>query len=166
MRCRMQILIDIPKELYDYIKDEKYDAPLDKRFDFQIRYAVANAIKQEPCEDCISRKHIQDKYRTCADMLHEDAAIVMEWVNEAPSVTPTEKVGEWIPVMQRLPEENKTVIASTEYGVYPEAKYTQKYGWEWAYEAGVDYWEGIKEIVTAWMPLPTLPKKYEPESEE
>ena len=40
----MQIVIDIPKELYDYMKNEKYNEHLDKRFDSQIRYAVVNAI--------------------------------------------------------------------------------------------------------------------------
>ena len=63
----------------------------------------------------------------------------------------------WIPVSERLPEENETVIASTEYGVYPETRYTKEYGWEWAYEAGEDYWVEL-EGVTAWMPLP---KPYE-----
>ena len=63
----------------------------------------------------------------------------------------------WIPVSERLPEENETVIASTEYGVYPETRYTKECGWEWAYEAGEDYWVEI-EGVTAWMPLP---KPYE-----
>jgi len=68
-------------------------------------------------------------------------------------------VSRWIPVSERLPEENKTVIASTEYGVYPETKYTKEYGWEWAYESGADYWREL-EYVTAWMPLP---KRYEPQ---
>lgn len=71
-------------------------------------------------------------------------------------------VSRWIPVSERLPEENETVIASTEYGVYPEAKYTKEYGWEWAYESGSDYWRELK-YVTAWMPLP---KKYEPQESE
>lgn len=59
----------------------------------------------------------------------------------------------WIPVSERLPEENKTVIASTKYGVYPETKYTKKYGWEWAYESGADYWRELEDVM-AWMPLP------------
>lgn len=67
-------------------------------------------------------------------------------------------VNDWIPVSEGLPEEGKTVIASTEYGVYPEARYTKEYGWEWAYEAGADYWREL-EGVEAWMPLP---KRYEP----
>lgn len=60
----------------------------------------------------------------------------------------------WIPVNERLPEENKTVIASTKYGVYPEARYSKEDGWEWAYESGADYWEEIACEVLAWMPLP------------
>lgn len=60
----------------------------------------------------------------------------------------------WIPVNERLPEENKTVIASTKYGVYSEARYSKEDGWEWAYESGADYWEEIGCNVLAWMPLP------------
>lgn len=51
-----------------------------------------------PCTDAISRKYIQEKYATCADMLHPDADIVMEWVDEAPPVRVTEKsrtMGSW-----------------------------------------------------------------------
>ena len=72
------------------------------------------------------------------------------------------KTGRWIPVTERLPEDNKTVIASVEYGVYPEAKYTKEYGWEWAYEAGADYWVKL-EKVKAWMPLP---KPYDSQENE
>ena len=72
------------------------------------------------------------------------------------------KTGHWIPVTERLPEDNKTVIASVEYGVYPEAKYTKEYGWEWAYEAGTEYWVKL-EKVRAWMPLP---KPYVPQESE
>ena len=68
----------------------------------------------------------------------------------------------WIPVNKELPEEGKTVIASSKYGVYPETRYTKKGGWEWAYESGSDYWESL-ECVQAWMPLPT---KYEPQESE
>ena len=67
----------------------------------------------------------------------------------------------WIPVSERLPEENKTVIASTEYGVFPEARYTEEWGWEWAYEAGADYWVELNDVI-AWMPLP---ETYKAESE-
>lgn len=62
---------------------------------------------------------------------------------------------EWIPVSESLPEENETVTASTDYGVYPEARYSKEYGWEWAYEAGSDYWVKLKGV-KAWMPLPPV----------
>lgn len=64
-------------------------------------------------------------------------------------------ISRWIPVSERLPEDNKIVIASADYGlVYPEARYSKKCGWEWAYESGADYWEELEEV-KAWMPLPT-----------
>ena len=40
----MQIVIDIPYELYNYINSESYDEHLDKRFDFQIRHSVQKGI--------------------------------------------------------------------------------------------------------------------------
>lgn len=70
--------------------------------------------------------------------------------------------GGWIPVSERLPEEGKTVIASTEYGVCPEARYTEKHGWEWAYESGADYWEQLYSVL-AWM---SLPEPYKPQESE
>ena len=75
-------------------------------------------------------------------------------IADAPTI---DAVPHWIPCSERLPEENRTVIASTEYGVFPEARYTKEDGWEWAYESGADYWEKIAEV-KAWMPLP---KPYE-----
>lgn len=68
----------------------------------------------------------------------------------------------WTPVSEGPPKENQTVIASTKYGVYPEARYSKEYGWEWAYEAGADYWRELKDV-EAWMPLP---KPYEPQESE
>lgn len=68
--------------------------------------------------------------------------------------------GGWTPVSEGTPKENETVIASTaRCGVYPEARYSKEYGWEWAYEAGADYWVELEDV-EAWMPLP---KPYEPQ---
>jgi len=64
-----------------------------------------------------------------------------------------QKFGKWIPIDEGSPKEGESVIASTKYGVYPEARYTKEYGWEWAYEAGADYWRELEEV-EAWMPLP------------
>jgi hypothetical protein len=64
------------------------------------------------------------------------------------------EVPRWIPVSEKLPEEGKTVMASTKYGIYPEARYSKKYGWKWPWEVGEDYWSEIVDSVEAWMPLP------------
>ena len=72
-------------------------------------------------------------------------------------------VSRWIPVSERPPEEGKTVMASTNYGVYPEARYSKKYGWEWPFEAGADYWTEMVDSVEAWM---ELPKPYKAGSKE
>lgn len=80
-----------------------------------------------------------EAFKECADM-----------VEDAPTIEPEPN---WIPCKERMPEENRTVIASTEYGVYSEARYTKEDGWEWAYEYGADYWVELDEV-KAWMPLP------------
>lgn len=68
----------------------------------------------------------------------------------------------WIPVSERLPEEHMPVMVSTKLSVFPEARYSKKYGWEWAYSAGD--WRRLNNIVIAWMPMP-LPAPYK-ESED
>ena len=70
-------------------------------------------------------------------------------------------VNSWTPISEGLPKEGETVIASSVYGVYPEARYTKEDGWEWAYEAGADYWKELAEV-EAWMPLP---KQYDPQKD-
>lgn len=78
----------------------------------------------------------------------------------------------WISIDDRLPEEYESVMVTVieeirgikQNIIYPEARYSQNYGWEWAYEAGADYWESIGGIV-AWQPLPE-PYKAESEEEE
>jgi hypothetical protein len=92
--------------------------------------------------------------------LAEEHAQMAEWLRELKRL----RAGKRIPVSERLPEEGKTVMASTNYGIYPEARYSKKYGWEWPWEAGADYWTGI-DSVEAWMELPE-PYKVEREDEE
>jgi hypothetical protein len=36
----MKVVIEIDEKLYNYMQTEKYDEHLDKRFDYQIRFAV------------------------------------------------------------------------------------------------------------------------------
>ena len=37
-----KIVIDVDEDIYNYIQTEGYDEHLDKRFDYQIRFAVKN----------------------------------------------------------------------------------------------------------------------------
>ena len=94
------------------------------------------------------------------DSFEYQGKTIREWIKII--ADQDQKFGKWIPVSERLPEEGQTVIASTKYGVYPEARYTKEYGWEWAYEAGADYWKEL-DGVTAWIPLP---ERYEPQESE
>ena len=91
--------------------------------------------------------------RPCSPNVRNEHLAVLDLIKE-------HEEQQWTPVSEGLPEEKKTVIASTKYGVYPEARYTEEDGWEWAYESGADYWEEL-ECVTAWMPLPKLYKPQE-----
>lgn len=107
---------------------------------------------------------IEKMAKICADAVLDSyeyqGKTIREWINII--ADQDQKFGKWIPVSEELPKENEAVIASTKYGVYPEARYIKEYGWEWAYEAGADYWKEL-ENVTAWMPLP---KTYNPQERE
>lgn len=113
-------------------------------------------LEQEPCGDTISRQHIIDTYKSCADMFSDDelkgADTVMEWVYNEPPVNPQEP--KWIPVSERLPKAYQKVLVT-----YEE--------FHWANEPAT---YGVKVIpfggrvdFIAWMPLP---EPYKGESEE
>lgn len=44
MATDIELVIKIPEELYNYMQTEQYDEHLDKRFDYQIRFAVKDGI--------------------------------------------------------------------------------------------------------------------------
>lgn len=116
-------------------------------------------IENPKKDDFVSREAIIDLYDRYRPSL---ATHISEFGDELKKLPSAKKTEHWIPVSEGLPKEGKTVIASSEYGVYPEARYTKEDGWEWAYEAGADYWEPL-ECVQAWMPLP---KQYKPQESE
>ena len=94
----------------------------------------------------------------------DGAMAVLKMIDEMP----TEQIqsiarGKWIPISERLPEEYVPVMVSTDLSVFPEARYSKKYGWEWAAYAADGDWLWINNIVTAWMPLPEPYKESEEE---
>jgi hypothetical protein len=121
---------------------------------------MCHCEEQEPCEDAISREAAIRWVKTECNPYgkptidFESGKKVIEHLKQMPSVTPKPKTVKWIPVSEKMPEEGKTVMASTNYGIYPEAKYSKKYGWKWPWEVGEDYWTEIVDSVEAWMPLP------------
>lgn len=69
----------------------------------------------------------------------------------------------WIPVEERLPEEDDRVILCTIYGIVKEGTYTERYGY--AMRKGFFTETCFEELcdVTAWMPLPEPYQKEERE---
>ena len=61
-------------------------------------------------------------------------------------------VQQWIPVTERLPEKNTSVIAATDTGIVFQCLY--------AYDSW-DLWEDNEVNITHWMPLPEPPKEVE-----
>lgn len=69
------------------------------------------------------------------------------------------KKHKWYTVEEKLPENEESVIAVAKNGsYYPQARLSNG-TWEWAYEAGADYWADIYVPVTHWMPSPEPPKE-------
>ena len=154
----MKFIVDMPDEA---IPQKQEIVSIDLYFmDGKLCGCTYPFEELETEDDCISRQAaiaVAD-YADYAGLAIEDVKKVTDEIvkglKQLSPVTPAQK---WIPVSEKLPEENITVIASTDYGVYPETKYTKEYGWEWAYESGADYWRELAGV-TAWMPLP-LPYK-------
>lgn len=69
----------------------------------------------------------------------------------------------WIPVEERLPEEDDRVILCTIHGIVKEGTYTERYGY--AMRKGFFTETCFEELcdVTAWMPLPEPYQKEERE---
>lgn len=81
----------------------------------EIREAKEMAIKaleQQTCEDCISRQAVLDIFANNADAIRPYSK-TWEEVKALPSVNPQLK---WIPISERLPEDEQEILFSTKTG--------------------------------------------------
>ena len=102
-------------------------------------------LKQEPCEDCISRAQALSDYADWFGYGYRDNSFYKHLKN-MPSIQP--KTGHWIPVSERLPEDDGLYLVYTE---------------EQPFVCSFKYRTFFIDEVLAWMPLP---KPYKPQESE
>ena len=94
---------------------------------------------------------------------YEDTGLTPQEIYSLKAGTILKAIGEkWIPVKERLPKEDESVIICTRYGTVKEGTYTERYGY--AMRKGFfteDYFEELCDVI-AWMPLP---RPYQEEGE-
>lgn len=55
------------------------------------------ALEQEPCDDCVSRQAVFEIIRDFEYKNSHEEMLINSRIKQLPSVTPTEKVGQWKP---------------------------------------------------------------------
>ena len=119
------------------------------------------ALSQEPCDDVVSREMALEKMADyvasgCADSV-EDFEEYSKIICQLPPVT--QKSGKWIPVSERLPEDEQEILFSTKTGRVHSGKYHDDDSANQWYSHR-DKCRAWNNVVIAWMPLP---KPYEPQ---
>lgn len=63
-------------------------------FNFVLDEAI-KVLKQEPCEDCISRQAVNEGFKKYANSSFAYGCM-WDYINKLPSVAPKEKTGHWV----------------------------------------------------------------------
>lgn len=96
-------------------------------------------------DDTISRQDAIDAIKKCGEpfvrLFTNDFYVAIKAVERVPSAQ------QWVPVTERLPKENETVIV-TDHGEWVDLAFYD--GLRWWYRDGGEGTDGV----TAWMPLP------------
>ena len=145
---------------------------------------VVEALRQEPCEDAISREAVLNLINENIRIDDDKLELIAYFVENLPPVNPQSKTG-WIPVSEKLPEDIKPVIVTWK-NIDPKSYYQYIVGKHFIgtahYKGGKWFWyssvtedllaeygrcdsEEFDEAieVIAWMPLP---QPYEPQESE
>lgn len=125
------------------------------------------SVKQDPCDDAISRQAAIDAMAKiehddiaqygCAIPEGFDSSPAIEALNDLPSVTPQPKMGRWIPVSKRLPEDRREVLVTAywheTYQVMMASYFGDGLWWCVPFNNCGEHMQRLKP--KAWMPLPT-----------
>lgn len=131
------------EEAKDYIREW---CPYDRQEE------IIKALEQEPCEDSISRQAVLDIVNNPLNIRLD------EIIKKLPSVSLQEpKTGHWIPVSERLPEEETDVLICNENGDIELSRGSYSTEVENDFIWYTSGWRFGKVI--AWMPLPDPYKK-------
>ncbi len=87
----MQIVMEIDEKLYNYMQTEKYDEHLDKRFDYQIRFAVKDGVPLPKGHGRLidADALLKDVRDNSESYFADDFA--HEWVDVAPTIIEADK---------------------------------------------------------------------------
>lgn len=114
------------------------------------------ALKQQPCDDTISRKVAIEALNALHYNDREDWCFVLDTVEFLPSAQSEQR---WIPCSERLPEYRTEVLTRSSGGFIEIQSLEESYYGYWENQHGD--WSDFDEVV-AWMPLP---EPYREESE-
>lgn len=117
-------------------------------------------LEKEPCEDTISRSNLlskldicyKEKIRVAPDNMAEGFMQVDKLIKQEPPVIPTQK---WIPVSDRLPEDNTLVLVTVKVGNRePKVRSGSYYMDGYFHIDNGDCWNSRDKELLAWLPLP------------
>lgn len=94
--------------------DDWYEGQTDVEVLGYMILGDVDTAKLEPCEDCISRAEVFETYSVLYDVFDDNPNICNELhkifvkLNKLPSVTPKQKVGKWLDILDEKTENTET----------------------------------------------------------